>query len=256
MLDTEPVPHASDGAFDGGVEALNAVGVCTCDGQRIAPGPLALAVVHAQVRWKALTDPAIGRQLVGDEHSVPVQPVEHRSCDGSLAVGATLACFGFAISLNGGDCHHLAGATAPFGLVIIAVALALGVASAFAADVGLIDLHDALESRIIFSQKLTNSMAQEPGGFVRDAELSADDHGRYAFAGGGDQVDRHEPGLERQVSALHGRSRRHAELLLAGSACPGARLRRLPGIRNGAALVADRTMWPARACEVLDALLF
>lgn len=98
-------------------------------------------------------------------------------------------------------------------------------------------------------------MTQEPGGFVRDAELSANDHCRHAFAGGGDQVDRHEPGWQRQVSALHGRACSHAELLLAGSACPGARLRRLPGIRNGAALVADRTMWPARACEVLDALL-
>lgn len=132
-------------------------------------------------------------------------------------------------------------------------------AVAFAAEVGVVDLHEALESSGFFAlgHGLHDLVLEAPGAAVGHTEVALEfERGEFGL-GRGQQIDRQEPRRQRQLRVLQQRAADQRRLVLAGAALV-VDLRTTPEARS-APIAAGRTaksLRPARPVERAATLRF
>ena len=93
-------------------------------------------------------------------------------------------------------------------------------AGALAAEVGIVKLHDAAELMgvVLRGHGAIDLLMQEPGGVVALTQLALQGQRRQPGLGLADEVDREEPGAQRQLGVLHQAARRQRSLMPAAIA--------------------------------------
>ncbi len=252
MFDREPVPDADHGTLERGVEALGGVGVG--DGCRIlVPADVfARRVVDVQVSRELAPDPAIGRKLVGAENGLAdIEVVQDEGGDGALGMGLALGGAGTASAFDG-DCHHaLAGAGSPGGLIVVRVALGgLAPLALLAAEVCFVHLYDAAQQPVLVLHHAADALAEEPCGFLADAEVFAQLDRRDALAGSGHQIEGGEPRPQWQMGSFQRGAMRYLEFGQAGIAPEVVSTSGMVGAVDAPAMRANRPARPAQSFEM------
>jgi len=142
------------------------------------------------------------------------------------------------VERDGGHERHLVLRSAP-GLA----------AAALAAQVGIVDLHLTVEgvARLALHHRLHHLVVDEPGCRVAHPEVTLEGQRRQPGLGLADEVDRQEPGGQRQLGALHQGVGDQRGLVATGAALE-QRMVTPVHPRTGRALAARaaKAGWPAR----------
>ncbi len=117
-----------------------------------------------------------------------------------------------------------------------------------AADVHLVDLHDAAQDGEIVPASLANAMQEEPRRFLRHADFLPELKAGDTLAGRHEKVHGVQPLVKRDVRTLENRGRADGEVQLAGVATVEAAL---PG-RDPLRLLAVRAGCPVRPAAAFD----
>jgi hypothetical protein len=115
----------------------------------------------------------------------------------------------FAHSENRGLAHSSATSLELLGFVLVLFN---------AADVGLVNLDDALKLREVRAASLAQTMQHKPRRFLRDADFLRKLHGRNALARRHKEIHRVNPLMQRHMAALKDGSGPNREVLFAGVA--------------------------------------
>ena len=124
----------------------------------------------------------------------------------------------------------------------------IGAAGALAAEVGVIGTHIAAERAcgLALVHRLHDLVLEQPGRAVRHPEVATQLQSRHVGLRLRDQIDRQEPGGQRQMAALHHRPHAQAALVLAALAQPVGLVTAPEGVGVDTATArAGKALWPA-----------
>lgn len=158
----------------------------------------------------AVPDPEVGLEFVGVDRFGGI-------ADGALDEGMDGVLADVGDALDADAAPALDGPGDPRLVVAPVLALLLP------ADHRLVDLDHANERRAgerIVAHRLADAVAQVPRRLIGDTEGPLELAGADPLLALAHQVDGDEPLPQRKVRAMHNRSRRHAELIVAGPALP------------------------------------
>ena len=122
-------------------------------------------------------------------------------------------------------------------------------------DLGLVNFDDVLEKASLGIDHGTAQLRQEqPGALVAaQAQLGLQLQGGDPVGVAGHDMDRREPGLQRQMAAMHDRACGHGRLPPAGRALPGERLGLQQPSFRAATARADKAVRPPATRQIVGA---
>lgn len=242
------VIDAADGAFDVGKHDIDPARAGNFGG-----GATAAGFEHG-VRMAGIDDATEAAETIGEGLGVgcqtPLDPVGECSVvEGSDGLDhGTGRMVEVGIGLDG-DQERLLVFGAASGLAAIA----------FAAEIGVVDLHEALEFPrfLALGHRLHDLVFEAPRAAVAEAKVTFQFERRHVGLGRRQQVDRQEPGRQRQLRVLKQRAGNQGRLMLA-SATLIDRLRTAPEARSPSisARWTAKSLRPARPVQCSTTLRF
>lgn len=248
VLAADPVPDADDRSLEQTKEALDGIHV------PLSTHKLAPRMVDDMVALHLAPDPAVGRQFVGRQDGLTAAgPFPKQRRDVVDLRRGDPGSSGFTASLDGSEQHRLLGAAAPSG-----TNRAVSEVARLATDIAFVGLDDAGQRQILAAiEQRTDTVAEEPGRFLRDTELLAELDAADSLGAGKNQIHGEIPGPQREAAVFHRRADRDAEILPAIPAPIDARsLRYRSGVIDCATTVTDGAMRPAHTFQVSTAGFF